>query len=123
MPRSSAFSTPTASASMAMSCVAAKMLWMMMSVVISAMPASTPTKWMASSEITMHSCIDRIQPRRLPNRSEATTSTIGPISHLNAHGRYMAPTKALMAPAPTPSRRIWVASATAAKPSGTPSVM
>ena len=60
--------------------------------------------------------------RRRPKRSELSVSTNGPMTHLNAHGRYSEPTKAPIAAGPRSCRRICVAIAVAVKPSGMPSV-
>ena len=87
MPRSSAFSVPTASASMATSWVAAKMLCTMISVVSNLMSAPRPTICSTNSDATIASCMAMIQVRRRPKRSDENTSTMGPTAHLNAQGR------------------------------------
>ena len=68
-------------------------------------------------------CVARIHRRRRPKRSEENASTNGPVTHLNAHGRYSEPTNAPIAAGPSPCRRISVAIAVAVKPSGMPSVV
>ena len=41
----------------------------------------------ARSMSVINDCVSTIHVRRRPKRSEEITSTIGPITHLNAHGR------------------------------------
>lgn len=115
-PRSFSSSTFTASASMATSCVALKMLWTKRRAVKRRSWRVKSTGTQASSVTTMSDCAIRIHIRRRPQRSLERTSTKGPYAHLMAHGRKSDPTNAPMTAGSSPWRRIWVAIAVAVKP-------
>ena len=87
VPRSGSGSTPTASASIATSMVAAKALCRKMIAVNRPSWVTKSTGIAIASVPTMPSCISRIHRRRRPKRSELSVSTNGPMTHLNAHGR------------------------------------
>jgi len=86
-PRSSSRKTPTASASMATSCVAAKTLWTKTIAVKSQSRVAKSTGIAARIVTTIMAWVRRIHPRRRPQRLLESTSTNGPNAHFTAHGR------------------------------------
>ena len=87
VPRSCSCSVPTASASMATSCIAPKVLWTSRMTVNSHSCSGSFSSTVDSSVAAISTWVTMIQPRRRPNRSEPNTSITGPNAHLNAQGR------------------------------------
>ena len=86
-PRSSSCSVLTASASIATSCIAPKLLCTSSTAVNTPSCAGRSRPMQASSVTIIMICVPRIQPRRRPRRSETNTSMNGPKAHLKAQGR------------------------------------
>jgi hypothetical protein len=86
-PRSSSLSELTASASMATSCIAAKVLCTISTAVNSGSPRGSGTATSDSSVPAISSWVSRIQARRWPKRRERKTSTTGPEGPLEGPGQ------------------------------------
>ena len=86
-PRSSSRRTPTASASIATSWVAAKILCTKTIAVKSQSRVAKLTGMAARMVTTIITWVIRIHVRLRPHRSLESTSTKGPNAHLIAHGR------------------------------------
>ncbi len=86
-PRSSSASVLHASASMATSCIAPKVLCTSRMSVNNASCAGRSSSTVDISVVAINTCVTMIQPRRRPRRSEAKTSMNGPNAHLKAQGR------------------------------------
>ena len=86
-PRSSSARVLQASASMATSCIAPKVLCTSRMPVNSASCAGKSSSTVDISVVAIMTCVAMIQPRRRPRRSDAKTSMKGPKAHLKAQGR------------------------------------